>query len=286
MGKDRYSDDHTIEVVGGTNTVNITNNLSVGGDLAVGGDIEITANVTSDNLEVTTDLTVGNDVSVGNDLTVDGNTTLSGTLTVDGPTEVSDSLTISGGNSITSSGYNYTSDISVQRGVSIFELFQSVAVTGSSVAGSLETPTGDYVALEVGSPMTVDWYFYFPIDNYLLNNGELTSVNFLLENKTNSGETTYDFEVSLLSFNDGDLSLPSIPITVDNDIIPFVPAAGRQWYSASLSATISSKPLGTGDSYYLKFKKVGPGTGTCTIYIYRCVLKMNVSSVSMGLNKV
>lgn len=82
MGKDKYSDDHTIEVVGGTNTVNIVGNLNVtseitGGTLSVeelsGGNVsfnfanadivcdDVTINssgnigVTCDNIDVTND---------------------------------------------------------------------------------------------------------------------------------------------------------------------------------------------------------------------------------------
>jgi hypothetical protein len=53
MSKDRYSDDHTIEIVGGTNKLEVL------------GSIEV-----SDSIDIGEDLTVGNNLIVGGDITI------------------------------------------------------------------------------------------------------------------------------------------------------------------------------------------------------------------------
>lgn len=84
MGKDRYSDDHTIEVVGDSQTLTVDENLSVVGDAAVGGNASVTG-----TLGVTGATTVASlsatSLTSSNGLTVSGpttlhNTTINGTL--------------------------------------------------------------------------------------------------------------------------------------------------------------------------------------------------------------
>jgi hypothetical protein len=87
MSKDKYSNDHTIKVVGDTQTLTVEDNLSVlsdvsvggnatiGGDIAIGGDVTITGTIVGDlvlNSNLTANnLTVINDITVGGSLVVE-----------------------------------------------------------------------------------------------------------------------------------------------------------------------------------------------------------------------
>lgn len=56
MAKDRYSDDHTIEIVGDTNTLNINDNLNVSGNLDIGG--MVTGSISTDSITSSGDLVI------------------------------------------------------------------------------------------------------------------------------------------------------------------------------------------------------------------------------------
>lgn len=73
MSKDRYGQDHTIQVVGGTQTLNVEDHLSVSDDLEIGGDITVvgtintpTINISGGDLTLTGDLVVEESITVNN----------------------------------------------------------------------------------------------------------------------------------------------------------------------------------------------------------------------------
>lgn len=84
MSKDRYASDHTIEVVGDTQTLTVDGDLDVTGALAVtgnetvGGTLTVTGATTVGTLTIT-----GGDLSLADDLTVTGLSTL-GDVTASG----------------------------------------------------------------------------------------------------------------------------------------------------------------------------------------------------------
>lgn len=66
MAKDRYSNDHTIQIVGDTQTLNIGRNLNVLDDVTVGGDVAVTGTITTPTINIT-----GGDLTLTGDLTVE-----------------------------------------------------------------------------------------------------------------------------------------------------------------------------------------------------------------------
>ncbi len=65
MARDTYSDDHTIKMVGDTQTLTVDQNLNVLGDLDVGGSIT----ATYDTLDVVGDVYIGGSLVVENNIT-------------------------------------------------------------------------------------------------------------------------------------------------------------------------------------------------------------------------
>jgi hypothetical protein len=278
MALDRYSDDHTIEVVRGTQTVNIKDNLYVEEDASIGND-----------LIVSNDLNIVNDLDVGNNLNVTGDLVVAGSVTIDGATTINDNLDL-GIYKINSSGYDYNSSISVFREIPIYDLYVASDPTSiGSLVDNMNThdwsnsPQPNYRTIELGSSINTDWYFHFTIDPYLIHNASVTSIRFLLELSTGS-DSTYDFNVQVYSIPNGDLTTPSSPTSISSDTITLLSAAGRQWYNASISFTADVEPTGPSKSYYVKFSKVP--TTSCEIFIYRAAIAMSIDSVSMGLNKI
>lgn len=90
MSKERYSDDHTIEVIGDTQTITLTDNASVTNDFSVGGDTTLSgglsvvgattgAAITGTSLVSSGTLSVASTSSL-HTTTVTGDLTVSGTL--------------------------------------------------------------------------------------------------------------------------------------------------------------------------------------------------------------
>jgi hypothetical protein len=73
MAIDRYSDNHTISVSGGSGTLIVDGSLDVTGDISIGGSV-------SGNLDVTGNLSVSGDLDVSQDLNVTGNIDTSQTI--------------------------------------------------------------------------------------------------------------------------------------------------------------------------------------------------------------
>lgn len=80
MSKDRYSNDHTIQIVGDTQTLNIGRNINVLEDVTVGGDVNVTGTVVTPTIDIT-----------GGDLTLTGDLTVEQSITVEN-VEIGDTL--------------------------------------------------------------------------------------------------------------------------------------------------------------------------------------------------
>jgi hypothetical protein len=160
MSKDKYSNDHTIKVVGDTQTLTVEDNLSVlsdvsvggnatiGGDIAIGGDVTITGTIVGDlvlNSNLTANnLTVINDITVGGSLVVEDGISADSYSWESGPQEMHVDIPII--------------EICSGLGIAIFALVKA----GTVVPGvSADCPT---ITCTGSAPR---WDFVVPFDAYV-----------------------------------------------------------------------------------------------------------------------
>jgi hypothetical protein len=257
MGKDKYSDDHTIEIVGDTNTLTVDGNLSVSGDLSA-------SNI------------VGN-IDISGSLDVSG---------IGGITAFSSTTT-----SQTSGSYSYSESKEVIRAVSLSELKESVAATETNVDENSYNNANGYPVLTIGGlaiAVHPTWSFNFSIDNYLLNGSKLKSIKFLMGLSLNDASPPYEFSVTVKrkdSIGDS-ASYTEVATDTISNVLDYSEPKYRQWYTADVnSGTIDISPYSAlAQMYTVTFQKTG--TNFCLVNIYRCVLVLEVGSLDVAINQV
>jgi hypothetical protein len=261
MSKDRYSDDHIIEVVGDTKTVSI-----------------------KDNLSVDQDISAGNDLTVGNDLNVSGGLNITGNLNINGSAG-----DFTAGNITVTGDFLYDSPITLMRPVPITYIKESAALTKNpsptTICTLFEPDVSGYICLHVGqpTPYTTPWSFSFPVDDYMLNDATITGIYFLVENSDSSTYTnsTYDLDIDLYTFNAAGAGTSSS--SIDSDTITLVTAQSRQWLKAEFNSMTSLNPDPLGNCFYVKFSK--SSSETITVYIYKCILEYTIDNLKSAINR-
>ena len=84
MSRDKYSEEHTIEVVGGTKTLSVSDSLSVTSTVTCGSVVANSISSTTGSTTVAGDLSVTDDLTVTDRLDVGGDTVISGDADVGG----------------------------------------------------------------------------------------------------------------------------------------------------------------------------------------------------------
>lgn len=129
MARDRFSDDHTFQVVGDTNTIEIKDNLDVENDATIGNDATVmgqlkvneiapesgTTTTFTQNVEIDDDLDVHSNLHVDVDATITGDTTVNGSIR-------------------TETGYEGPRSV-----IGAVNVFHTVGVLSPTGAGSLDT---------------------------------------------------------------------------------------------------------------------------------------------------
>lgn len=258
MAKDRYSDDYTIEVLKDTKTVNI-----------------------KDNLAVDQDLTVGNNLVVSNNLTISGAVT--GGIEVD----TLDSSIITTGDISTSTDFNYSSEQTFINNIPILLLKTAADVTQYSSSGGIvcsltDTLVPGYLSFNFGTMATGQWYFEFPIDDFIKNKASITAIYFLAEVDSSFSESDFDFTVTVKSFASEGSSPPTFS-TVDSDSVNLVKSDGRQWLKAEVSISNPDVSTGSGGkNYFVRFAKTD--SKVVIISIFKCIIEYSTDQLKEALN--
>jgi hypothetical protein len=188
MSTDKYSNDHTIEIVkGDTVTVGVEttnpNNLCVTGDLVVKG-------------------TISSDLG---DQEIDGNLDVSGDLQVDGDLNVNDDIEAddihaSGNMSADNFEYNNTKNLWVHSQLASLEAEMSVTTLNVTIGPTLISGGSNYPrhpVITVGSGINDDWEVLYGMEPYLRDGARLKQVWIVAENVL--GANAGEIEVELFS---------------------------------------------------------------------------------------
>ena len=162
MAKDKYSDDHTIEVVGDTQTVNIESNVATDSVFVDTINTRSTGQVNiSDDVEITGNLTVTSDVTINDDLTVGDNLTVNDDLNVLDDADISGTLTVN-----TVKGNNALFSAKVHHGVLLLDT--SLSFDGADLSPFVFT--GSTVIFSIDGTIESSGSFYTPNHNTGLGN--------------------------------------------------------------------------------------------------------------------
>lgn len=257
MPKDRYSNDHTIEVVGGTQTVIIKDNLTVEDNLTVGGDIVSTGVLRTDS----------GDLNVPGDLSVDGH--------IDVTTYVD------------ASDYSYNTTKQVVKWIPISVLANAInCVSYSGMDSHAVTNAVDgitnYQTITIGHSTVPTWDLYINIDDLLPDECTVEQVIVLCENITASAVGTIDYQADIESF-----PAPGVSTTVSvigsgtTTMLSTLSFRTKLLFDVSTSVIENDSASG-GYCVRLKFSQTDP-TIANTLIIHKIGLKLNIDTVSQGL---
>lgn len=256
MGKDRYSDDHTIEVVGGTNTLNIEGNVSATGSLDITGGV-----VVGGTIESSGDVTIqyGSSISVGLVLS-DGDLQLI-------PDE---DLTIQ------------AADISIGSTTDVIE-FSSVPTLTSNVTRYITYPassfTADYTNLDRFIDNTNDCHWdwnstsalnLFCSITELPQGAVITSCQVMYKAEDASDEIVIFFKKRAFpnySISGGDSYIASLTVTSPTSILSD---------TGSISGSISYE-----DHIHLVIVRLTCGSGSNNLYFYGLMIGYETNSVGL-----
>lgn len=181
MSKDKYSNDHTIKIVGDTQTLTIEDNISVEGDGYIAGDLTIAGSILGD-LVLSSDLTVDN-LTVVNDASVGGNLAVEQEISAD-------SFSWESG---TQQMYIDIPIMEVGAALNATSLGLKIAGTVTEDNASVVFGGGLYAAGIHCSGAAPRWDFVIPFDSYLratVLGGSSPLLNSILISVSSTGGTT------------------------------------------------------------------------------------------------
>lgn len=168
MARDSYSNDHTIKIVGDTQTLTVDQNLEVLGDLTVGGEI---------------------DADYSN-LDISGNLTVAGNVDVEG--------------SITAGSFSFDNNIQVMKVIPNYQLESLIGLGDANVSSAISYLAADTIS---SNPDTQHIAFFtggsgfikIPLDPYLIHFGSVHSLGLWM--MSSASGSTADVTVEIQSLN-------------------------------------------------------------------------------------
>lgn len=259
MSKDKYSNNHTIEITGDTNKLIIKNNLEIVGDATVGDDLTVTGDLVANTLA-----TASGDLDISGDLTVVGTVDVTGSITADSYIFSATKEIIKWipnavlANAISAGSYNGTSTA-------------TIASNGGSTIS-------DYPTVTIGNAGAVTWELYIPIDPFIPNGASISQVLFYVENISISAASSVDFQVDIEAFNAAGTS--STTTTLGTDTASLIGSTGiRSLLTFTVNTSAINNDIVTGDCVRIKFAQIDASEFN-VIAIFKTGLLLEVDSLA------
>lgn len=271
MSKDRYSSDHTIQIVDG-------------GTLTVDGDLDITGALTVPNITVSNDLIVNSDifavddVVVGDDLVVGDDANVGGTLTAA---------------TLSSDNYNFTTTKQFMRWIPLSVISHAIiAGCTSGIDTPADTSTGgatdgsntisDYPTVILGHATLPTWHIFIAVDPFIPNGASIDEVVFVVENFLSSDEgESVDYQVDVESFNQTGFGSTFTNLGSDTASVSLLENI-RTLLRFTVDTDIINQTLLTGDCIRIKFAQTD-STQANIISIFKMGLLLSIDDLDQGL---
>lgn len=268
MSKDRYSSTHTIQVVGGDETINLGRNVFVQGDLEVGDDVEITGDLVAGSLGTTSgDVDFAGSLTVGNDIIATDN--------------------------VEANNFIYNATKQIVRWIPLSVISHSILATTTS---GLNTPASgggesdgsgtisDYPTVILGHSSSPGWHIYIPVDPFIPHGASIAEVVFYVENFTITAPNNVDFQVDVESFNAAGSSSSFTVLGTDTaQLIGLTNIRVALRFDVDTAAI--NQDILTADCVRIKFAQTDAAEAN-VISIFKFGLVLNIESVDQGLGLI